>query len=380
MVGRRGYVKGWWLVVGAAVVTSVAAFAKSELPAGVGAVLVAGVGAAAGVASLRGSRLLEAPTARERGLVVARHGRVPRVRDIDDLSVVRVHGAGGDAFPAFIPRDKSAEIQAALTSRRFVLLVGDSTAGKSRAAFEALRETCPTHRLLIPDPESGANLAAAFETAESMRPSVIWLDDLERYLTSGSALAHLIGNVIVGRPGVLVVATIRAHERARFRGIETSPVPEGAAAVFGLAHEIRLDRRWSAAELRRASGHLEDERIARAIESSGTYGIAEFLAAGPRLLATWRDACSPEGDHSRGAALVAAAADAFCAGWTAYVPVPVLRDLHEHHLLALGGARAHPEPWESALAWATQPIFASSSLLLPTTTAPATASSTTCPK
>ncbi|AZP15170.1 hypothetical protein ACIGMX_32550 [Streptomyces aquilus] len=365
MVWRRGYVKGWWLIVGAAVATSVAAFAKSELPAGVGAVFVAAVGAAAGVASWRGSRLLEAPTARERGLVVARRGRIPRVRDIDDLSVVRVHGAGGDAFPAFIPRDKSGEIEAALASHRFVLLVGDSTAGKSRAAFEALRETYPSHRLLIPDPESGANLAAAFETAESVRPSVIWLDDLERYLTSGSTLPHLIRNVIMGRPGVLVVATIRAHERARFRGIEASPVPEGTAAVFGLAHEIRLDRRWSTAELRRASEHKADERIARAIESSGTYGIAEYLAAGPWLLATWRDARSPEGNHSRGAALVAAAADAFCAGWTTHVPVPVLRDLHEHHLLDLGGARAHPEPWESALAWATKPIFATSSLLLP---------------
>ncbi len=363
MVWRREYVKGWWLIVGAAVATSVAAFAESELPAGVGAVLVAVVGATAGVASWRGSRLVEAPTERERGLVVAPRGRVPRVRDINDLSVVRVHGAGGDAFPAFIPRDKSGEIESALASHRFVLLVGDSTAGKSRAAFEALREKCPSHRLLIPDPESGESLAAAFETAESVQPSVIWLDDLERYLISGSALTNLIRNVIVGRPGVLVVATIRTHERARFRGIGASPVPE--AAVFGLAHEIRLDRRWSAAELRRASKRTEDERIARAIDSSGTYGIAEFLAAGPRLLATWRDAHSPEGNHSRGAALVAAAADAFCAGWTTYVPVPVLRDLHEHHLLDLGGARARPEPWESALAWATKPIFATSSLLLP---------------
>ncbi|MER6000729.1 hypothetical protein ABT120_19305 [Nonomuraea angiospora] len=363
MVMWRGRVKGWWLIVGAAVATSVAAFAESELPAGVGAVLVAVMGAAAGVVSGRGNRLVEAPTARERGLVVARRGRVPRIRDIDDLSVVRVHSAGGDAFPAFIPRDRSGEIESALASHRFVLLVGDSTAGKSRAAFEALREKCPRHRLLIPDPESGESLAAAFETAESVRPSVIWLDDLERYLTSGSALPNQIRNVIVGKPGVLVVATIRTHERARFRGIEASPVPE--AAVFGLAHEIRLDRRWSAAELRRASEHTEDERIAQAIESSSTYGIAEFLAAGPRLLATWEDARSPEGNHSRGAALVAAAADAFCAGWTTHLPAPVLRDLHEHHLLDLGGARARPEPWESALAWATKPIFATSSLLVP---------------
>jgi hypothetical protein len=78
------------------------------------------------------------------------------------------------------------------------------------------------------------------------------------------------------------------------------------------------------------------------------FGVAEYLAAGPQLLAEWRDAWSP-GQHPRGAALVAAAVDARRAGLHTPVAEALLRRLHEHYLTERGGSTLRPEPFEQPL-------------------------------
>jgi tetratricopeptide (TPR) repeat protein len=47
------------------------------------------------------------------------------------------------------------------------------------------------------------------------------------------------------------------------------------------------------------------------------------------------------------------------------VSLSLLRDLHESYLVSSGGAALRPEPWETALQWATYPLHATSSLLEP---------------
>jgi hypothetical protein len=95
-------------------------------------------------------------------------GRLPRVREIIDPITVGVHPAprresaghdtsnaaqsvgGADRVPVYVPRDIDAELRHALSGGGFVLLVGDSTAGKTRAAFEAMRAVLPDHVLIVP--------------------------------------------------------------------------------------------------------------------------------------------------------------------------------------------------------------------------------------
>jgi hypothetical protein len=48
-------------------------------------------------------------------------------------------GGTADRVPPFIPRDRLPEVESALREGGFLLLTGDSTAGKTRLAFEALR-------------------------------------------------------------------------------------------------------------------------------------------------------------------------------------------------------------------------------------------------
>jgi hypothetical protein len=86
--------------------------------------------------------------------------------------------------PVYVPRDLDARLDAALAKAlsqgRLVLLRGDSTAGKSRAAFEAMRRLPGDLRLLVP--LHRGSLRVLLDGRLELRDLVVWLNDLERYL------------------------------------------------------------------------------------------------------------------------------------------------------------------------------------------------------
>jgi tetratricopeptide (TPR) repeat protein len=262
----------------------------------------------------------------------------------------------------------TSDLEEALRGHPFVVVVGESTAGKTRLAFQAVQSSLPDHWFVQPDPDDRSSLRAARMAVVRRGRSVIWLDDLERYLGAGGLTAHSLRQMIHAGRDVVVIATIRAQESARYSGLndggDAADDRRVGRSVLELAHEIRLDRRWSDTEIGRARV-CSDRRIADALAHSGRYGVAEYLAAGPQLLAAAENAWAPEGRHTRGAALVAGAIDARRAGWHRPLPIGLLRELHEHQLTARGGAMLRPEPWDDAMAWATTPLYAISSLLSP---------------
>ena len=160
------------------------------------------------------------------GCLVLPDGRLPAVRDITDPVRLGVHRAatpsnaapGGrtskPSSPAYVPRDIDGELREQLAAGGFVLLVGDSTAGKSRAAFEAVSGTLTGHVLICPAGRDA--IAAAVDRAARERRSVLWLDDLERYLGTGGLTAAQMGRLLTwdGHHRI-VMATIRAAEQAR---------------------------------------------------------------------------------------------------------------------------------------------------------------------
>jgi tetratricopeptide (TPR) repeat protein len=336
-----------------------------SLPAVAGAVVAALVTVVAGVMVKRGSEELdEARRARlemREKLHSRTRGAPPRVREVTDLERIGgVHLSGDAGVTRFVRRDGSDALEAALREHRFVMVIGESTAGKSRAALEAIRTCLPDHRFVLPDPSDRSSVRSARRAASVYGACVIWLDDLERYLGAGGLTAHDLRQLAIESPRSVVVATIRTVARARYDS-EDDRLGRG---VLELAHEIHIDRRWSTAELERGR-HSGDEQILDALEHADRFGVGEYLTAAPRLRQAAQDAWDPELGHTRAAALIVAAVDAWCAGWPGALPTGLLRDLHEHYLTSRGGIRLRPEPWEAALSWATAPLFATSSLLVP---------------
>ncbi|WP_410667565.1 hypothetical protein [Amycolatopsis sp. cmx-4-68] len=363
--------RGWWLLAAAATATAVLAALGRAYPGTVAAAAVAAGGVAAAVLSERGKAHLTAKSTPKQPVYVSRVDRItdPIRLGVHPAAALARDDGSVDRVPPFVPRDRSAELAEALGRGGFVLIVGDSTAGKTRLAYETLRSCLPRHTCVVP--EGPDALSAAVAAAKQHRPSVLWLDDLERYLLAGGLVRTDLDALTAGR--VVVLATLRAHERARFsrrhdverEADDRQQARAGRDALDAVTREIRLERRWSERELATARAFRDDTRIAAALAGTVRHGVAEHLAAGPELVRELQDAWAPGSGRARGAALVTAAVDVRRARYHRPLPVPLLRELHDTYLDDRGGAALRPEAWEEALAWATQPLHATSSLLEP---------------
>jgi len=388
ILSYSGRLRGWTALAGAVVLGAGVGAVSTVWVSGPAAGAVGSVLAAAvfGLISSRAKTLLDRRAAHREALpeqVVASSasGRLCRVRELNDPIALRVHPATPlertveghsvlDRVPPYVPRDVQDQLRQAITRGGFVLLTGDSTAGKTRAAYETIRALLPDHVLVAP--AGRESLATILPAVLEQRRCVVWLDDLERFLGAGGLTATVVSRMLgEGERRVLVLATLRSAEFDRYSAREEQALSgpdreswRAARETLELAHVVEIQRRWSPAELHRARGYIDDPRIRSALGQTRQFGLAEVLAAGPELAKDWRNAWRP-GAHPRGAALVAAAVDCRRAGQHEPMSVDLLAELAAHYLLDHGGALLRPEPLTEALAWTITPSHGASSLLLP---------------
>lgn len=298
--------------------------------------------------------------------------KLPLVRDITDPTSMGVHAAArtgnGDRVPPYVPRDIDPVLHQALGSSGFILLVGAAATGKTRTAYEAIRALLPGHVFIAPQRDDAAGAIAA---ARKERNCVLWLDNLQRYLGSGTdavtrqSIAGLLAGA--GHHRVLL-ATLRAAEENRLimmaGRLSGGQLMRDGQGVLDLAdHRIVVRRAFSDAERARAALlAAQDSRLADALDQADRYGIPEYLSSGPRLYIEWENAWE-SGANPRGAALVAAAVECRAAGFAAPLPRALLDELQQQYLDRLGDSRLRPEPLDQAWSWATEPRDSGDSLL-----------------
>lgn len=321
----------------------------------------------------------------EDGCLLLVNGKLPKVRDLTDPIALGVHKASAAALamlgqrgdpvvrehiPVYVPRDIDDDLRASLRKGGFVLLVGDSTAGKSRAAFEVMTATLADHVLVCPAERDA--IATAVSRAAQARRCVLWLDDLERFLGIGGLNVSLLARLVTADKGhQVILATMRSAERARITFQDEPSVDDSARhvrrdarQVIEQAQTIRVPRMFSGPELERARARAWDSRVAQALDHSDTYGVAEYMAAGPELLHEWEDArTSSSGPNARGAALVAAAIDIRRAGYISPIPRTLLDQVHEVYLDDTEHSRVPRESVQNAWDWAVRYRNATTSLL-----------------
>jgi hypothetical protein len=165
-----------------------------------------------------------------------------------DLGVAAAADLG--ELPVYVPREIESEIDAALNRHRFVVLDGDSAAGKSRALLEAVRRTLPEDVIVAPDPLDLRALEARIARVREplhQRGLVLWLDDLDEYigpaglgpealrriLRRGEAAHHALPNRHRRRAGSHRVADrlasrdeLARHQRDAGRAALRRPAPQ----------------------------------------------------------------------------------------------------------------------------------------------------------
>ncbi|MFF9843439.1 tetratricopeptide repeat protein [Streptomyces sp. NPDC013740] len=293
--------------------------------------------------------------------------------DPASFGVHRAPDAAGhaDVVP-YVPRSVDAQVDARMRalaeSGGMLLLTGDSAAGKSRTLFEAMVRNLRDRSVCTPDPD--ADLSFLDAPSGGGHEEVVWLDDLHTYLRSDGLTPSLLDRLV--RRGTIVLATLRTefHEHYTDEGDGpslargTGPrLPSSPGRVIRSAHHITLDRIWTDDERRAASAHA-DPRIAAALDADRAHGVAEYLAAGPQVLALWKSASRVKG-NPRGAALVAAAVALARTGVDTALPPESLERLHTHFLDRAGGPALRPEDLAEAWDWASRIVLGVTSPLVP---------------
>lgn len=305
-------------------------------------------------------------TERELGRLFAfwRGRRGPRVRDVIDPYQLGVHEAAPvvetpDPLspPPYVGRTVDRELEQALRSVPFLLLVGASTAGKSRSAFEAMRRVFPNRLLLVPIGRE--SLPELDRLGVGLLDAVIWLDELDRYLGADGLTAGVLER-LTSSARVTVLATMRAtvwHEytsESDLRRVERD--------VLRRARRIRLERRLDEHEQRTAERLADDRRIASALTRLDRYGLAEYLAAGPALLEHLLNAA--EDVEPVGYAVVRAAVDWQRAGLALPVSGETLLRLYPAYLGDPHPSHLREEAFRAGLDWARRRLHGSAALLI----------------
>ncbi|MGV9385046.1 hypothetical protein ACWDRB_55220 [Nonomuraea sp. NPDC003707] len=298
---------------------------------------------------------------------------VPLVRVGDaDPRACGVHAAievpGADReLPVYVERDTDIDpngvralIRRAVAGGRgqLLLLVGESSTGKTRCALEAIRQVLPDSWLLHPAGVEQLRQAAAHPCADL----VVWLDELQNYLVGSGGLTPDLVRALTGS-GVLLIATMREEF---YQGYARQPEPEHSRAyaiewdvVRKQAIPITIRARLSAAEQARAYSAAERDGCLRAGLWLDAHEPFPAIAGAPVLT---RHA---EGAAPSARAVLHAAVDTARLGVRSSLTSDYLREAALGYC-DLRQRGALPRDWfASAMAYLTEPLVRGAAVLDP---------------
>ena len=224
--------------------------------------------------------------------------------------------------------------------------------------FEAIKAVLPDWWLLHP---ASTNSLRQF-AAEPRPRTVVWLDELQRYLNGPTGIsAGTLRDLITA--GAVLAATMWPDEYSKRIALPVSGETDLDAdgRLLALADVLDVPDKFSPDEWGRAGALASDPRI-RIACSSGDAGFTQAMAAGPELVRWWQHASDNE---CYGKAIISAALDARRVGARA----PLTRNFFEAaapgYLTDAQQAKA-PEDWlDNALDYATTLLHGATSTLRP---------------
>ena len=144
-------------------------------------------------------------------------------------AAISVPGVPDEVPPEYVPRDADAaefgiraRVAAAAERGGFVLLVGGSSVGKTRCAVEAVKALLPDWWLVHP---AGPTEVTALAQAPPPR-TVVWLDELQRYLDGENGLTGATVRALLGAPHPAVIISTLWPDR--YTAYTAVPMPGDA--------------------------------------------------------------------------------------------------------------------------------------------------------
>ncbi|MEV4015661.1 tetratricopeptide repeat protein [Nonomuraea angiospora] len=274
-------------------------------------------------------------------------------------------------LPTYVQRDHDRLLWHLLDGPEhsaLVMLVGTSSTGKTRSAYEAVANCLPDWTLL--HPMHATDLLATLEGGVEPR-TVLWLNESQVYFEGdhGEAAAAEIRRFLTATSEVVVIGSMWPEYWFAYTRMPRPGTPDPHHQVRALlenATKISVPDAFTPTELKNAHQIAErDSRLATALTGlDNGYGVTQILSGGPDLMSRWEDAPDP---YRR--AVVNAAIDARRLGHLSPLSAELLRKLSAASLSEPQRAGAPPGWFEESLAYACEPLRGGISLL--TATSPA---------
>ena len=257
----------------------------------------------------------------------------------------------------YVKRSIDDKLDQDLQSGSFILIVGDSKAGKSRTAYEAAcRLLVNGHRhdpgVLVPKTTTNLPKILSMDPPIGRRksPSLLWLDDL----TEGELGGLTPDTIDRLQKEFLVLGTMTAQRLARIES-NGSEVGRTGRQALTRAKIVRLDSELTHLEKRRAQAAYPEE--------SFEVGIGEQLVAADKLLTQYVNARQGADPHAW--AVVQAAIDWVRMDIGYPIRVRELQKLYPFYLRTLRPTAQPRSDLSQALDWACQPAGGRIALLQP---------------
>jgi hypothetical protein len=263
-----------------------------------------------------------------------------------------IHGAlpaevGEEELPAYVPREFDFRLRTALASNlprrgRFVIMVGNSSVGKTRSLYEAVFELAPDWWLV--QPAEVAELLAYRN--DPPRDTVFWLDELHQYLGGHPALTSECVRALV-RNGNLLVGTLWPDQYTRWTaGRDDVHQLVKSATMIAVSDAMTEEERAEAEKVGR-----RDRRVRDALRPQEA-GMTQVLAGGPRLVMSWD---APANAFVR--PMITAAVDAHRLGVQSPLSEDLLADAMYDHVKPWDRVRPQSHWLSQALPQLTEPLF-----------------------
>ena len=235
--------------------------------------------------------------------------------------------------------------------------------GKTRCAVEAVKALLPDWWLVHP---AGPAEVAALAQAPAPR-TVVWLDELQRYLDGEHGLTGGVVRALLNAPHpAVIIGTLWPDLYAAYTTLPDARRRRSARAGTRSAGPGRRSSASTRSSARRSrTGPAPPRPVIRGCGSrwsAAGYGLTQTLAAAPQLVARWEDAqtASPYAW-----AVLTAALDAARLGARAPLSADLLRAAAPGYCTSQQQAEA-PENWfEQALAYATGKLHGAAAALSP---------------
>lgn len=263
----------------------------------------------------------------------------------------------GGPLPAYFRRPFDDElgtaVNQALAGRSAMkVLLGDSSTGKTRAAWEAIQRLPGEWRLW--HPAAPEDLLAAIDLVGPQ--TVLWLNEINRYLLSGDTdrdeqvASRLTGLLRSARCAPVLVLGTAWHEH--WATMTTAPRDERAQTKSLLARcPIRVPETLSEDELTilTAGSEATDERMLQAARLAESGHVIQYLAGGPAQLERY------ETGSPTARAVLQAAMDARRLGHSLDLPHAFLKNAAAEYLTSLQRDLARPDWFTRAVEYLSAP-------------------------